>query len=174
MNGRWFQILGLTIVWLLLWGEITPWLVVGGLITAWVVVVAFPFPKAPWVATLRPWPLVTLLARFALDVLRASAEVAWIAVRPAPPPASAILRVDLRTRSELLMTITAELVSLVPGSLLIELDPETSSLYVHVLDGSTPQAIDDARRAVRAQEERVVRALAPRAERDAICGMEAA
>ncbi|WP_375001856.1 Na+/H+ antiporter subunit E [Aeromicrobium sp. CTD01-1L150] len=170
MRRGWFQVLVLTGVWLLLWGDISGWLVIGGLLTSWLVVAVFPFPRAPWVATIRPWSFLMLLARFGVDVVRASIEVAWIAVRPAPPPASAVLRVDLRTRSELLMTTTGGLVSLVPGSLLIELTPETSAMYVHVLDGSTPEAIERARRNVLAQEERVVRALAPRVERDAICG----
>lgn len=174
MSARAVQILGLTIVWMLLWGEITPWLVVGGLLTAWLVVVVFPFPKAPWVATVRPWPLIVLASRFAVDVVRASAEVAWIAIRPQSPPKSAVIRVDLRTHSELLMTVTGELVSLVPGSLIVELAPQTSSMYLHVLDGSTPEAIDRARARVLEQEERVVRALAPAAERDSICSGGAA
>lgn len=170
MSVRWFQVAVLVGVWLLMWGEVTPWLLAGGLLTAWLVIVVFPFPRAPWVATIRPWSFFLLFAAFAIDVVRASAEVAWIAVRPMPPPASAVIGVDLHTRSELLMTTTAGLVSLVPGSLLVELVPETSTMYVHVLDGSTPEAVERARLAVLTQEVRVVKALAPRPERDAICG----
>lgn len=170
MRSRATSIALLTVVWLLLWHDLTPWLVVGGVLTAVLVTAAFPFPKAPWVATFRPWPALVLLAVFTVDVVRASAEVTWIAIRPAPVPASAVVRVDLRTDSELLMAVTGELVSLVPGSLLIELAPDTSSLYLHVLDGSTPERIERAIARVRSQEERVVRAFAPRAERIAICG----
>lgn len=170
MRTRVTSVVLLTVVWLFLWNEVTPWLVVGGVLTAAVITAAFPFPKAPWVATFRPWPALLLLARFVVDVVRASVEVTWIAIRPAPVPASAVVRVDLRTDSELLMAITAELVCLVPGSLLIELAPDTSSLYLHVLDGSTPERIERAIANVRGQEERVVRAFAPRAERIAICG----
>lgn len=170
MRTRVTSVVLLTVVWLFLWNEVTPWLVVGGVLTAIIVTTAFPFPKAPWVATVRPYYLALLLGRFAVDVVRASVEVTWIAIRPAPVPASAVVRVDLRTDSELLMAITAELVCLVPGSLLIELAPDTSSLYLHVLDGSTPERIERAIANVRGQEERVVRAFAPRAERIAICG----
>lgn len=172
MNGRWPQILGLGLIWVLLWGEITPTIVVGGILAALFVVVLFPFPRAPWRWTVRPWATLVLLGRFAVDLVRASVEVSWLAVRPSAPPPSAVLRVNLRTSSELLMTVTAELVSLVPGSLVIELNPEEHSLYLHVLDAGTPERIDQARRAVLAQEQRVVRALAPRDERDALLTRE--
>ncbi|MGJ9413341.1 Na+/H+ antiporter subunit E [Aeromicrobium sp. CF4.19] len=174
MNGRWPQVIGLGVIWILMWGELTPTIVVGGLLAAFFVVVVFPFPRAPWRWTVRPWPTLVLLARFVVDLVRASIEVSWLALRPSPPPPSAVLRVDLRTSSELLMTITAELVSLVPGSLIIELDPSQHSLFLHVLDARSPERIDRARRFVLLQEDRVVRALAPRDERDSLLAQESA
>lgn len=164
---RWRIVLGLTVVWLLLWGAVTPTLVVGGLLTSVLVLLLFPFPQAPWRWTVRPWPTLLLAGRFAADLARASVQVAWLAIRPAAPPPSAVVRVDLRTRNELLVTATAELVSLVPGSLLVELDPEAPAMYLHVLDARTPERVDRAVEAARRQERRVVEALAPRDERDA-------
>ncbi|KGN31016.1 hypothetical protein N802_05270 [Knoellia sinensis KCTC 19936] len=163
------MIIGLTIVWILLWGAVTPTIVVGGILAAVFVVVVFPFPKAPWTWVLRPWPTFVLAARFFWDLIRASVEVSWFAIRPSGPPASAVLRVGLRTRSELIMTITSELVCLVPGSLLVELVPEDSAIYLHVLDAETPERIEQFRQSVLDQEERVVKAFAPREERDAVC-----
>lgn len=164
---RWRIVLGLTVVWLLLWGAVTPTLVVGGLLTSVLVLLLFPFPQAPWRWTVRPWPALVLVGRFAADLVRASAQVAWLAVRPSSPPPSAVVRVDLRTRNELLLTATAELVSLVPGSLLVELDQEAPAMYLHVLDARTPEHVDRAIAAAHRQERRVVEALAPRDERDA-------
>ncbi len=159
-------VLGLTVVWLLLWGAVTPTLVVGGLLASLLVLLAFPFPKAPWAWTLRPWPTLVLVARFVLDLLRASVEVSWLAVRPAATPPSAVVKVELVTRSELLITATAELVSLVPGSLLVELDPDQPALYLHVLDARSEEHVARAISFVHAQERRVVEAWAPREERD--------
>lgn len=174
MMVRIVPMLTLTVVWLLLWGRITPWLILGGLLISWLILTVFPFPRAPWLATVRPLPLLVLIVRFGIDLVRASFEVAWLAIRPQAPPASAVIRVQLRTHSELLMTVTAELVSLVPGSLVIEIDPGTAAIYLHVLDGSTPETIERARKAVTDQETQVVRAIAPRAERDAIFGVNTA
>ena len=166
MMPRWKVVLLLTVVWLLLWGAVTPTLVVGGLLASVAVLLLFPFPPAPYGWTLRPWPAAVLLGRFAWDLVRASADVAWIALRPAAPPLSAVVRVPLHTRSDLLLTATAELVSLVPGSIMIELDPREPVLFLHVLDAATPEKIEDACRRVHLQERRVVEAFAPRAERD--------
>jgi multicomponent Na+:H+ antiporter subunit E len=164
---RWRIVLGLTAIWLLLWGAVTPTLVVGGLLTSVLVLLLFPFPRAPWGWTLRPWPSLVLLARFVVDLLRASVQVAWLAVRPAAPPPSAVVRVPLVTRNELLVTATAELVSLVPGSLLVEIDVEAPAIYLHVLDARTPERVERAIASAHEQERRVVEAWAPREERDA-------
>lgn len=164
---RWTVLLGLTVVWLLLWGSVTPTLVVGGLLTSVAVLLLFPFPRAPWRWTLRPWATAVLVGHFVVDLLRASVQVGWLAVRPAAPPPSAVVAVPLSTRSELLLTATAELVSLVPGSLLVEIDPDGAVLHLHVLDARSPAHVERAIAAVHAQERRVVEAWAPRDERDA-------
>lgn len=169
MSGSWPMVVVLTVVWVLLWGAVTPTIVVGGVLAALLVVTVFPFPTAPWTWVVRPWPTLVLTARFLWDLVRASVEVSWFAVRPSGPPPSALLRIDLRSRSELLMTITSELVCLVPGSLLVELDSEEGAIYLHVMSAATGEDIEAFRQSVLEQERRVVRAFAPRAERDAVC-----
>ena len=48
-------------------------------------------------------------------------------------PRSSIVRVQLRSRSDLYLTQTAELVSLVPGTIVLEVHRATSTLYLHCL-----------------------------------------
>ena len=62
--------------------------------------------------------------------------------------------VQLRSHSELVLVITGELVSLVPGTLLVELDVATSRIWLHVLDGH--RDLDRVTADVLAQERRVV------------------
>ncbi|WP_404386110.1 Na+/H+ antiporter subunit E [Knoellia locipacati] len=174
MSGALPMVVGLTLIWVLLWGAVTPTVVVGGVLASVLVVTVFPFPKAPWTWVVRPWPTLVLAVRFFWDLVRASIEVSWFALRPSGPPPSAILRVGLRTRSELVMTITSELVCLVPGSLLVELVPEEGAIYLHVMDARTPERVAAFHQSVLDQEERVVKAFAPREERDAVCSQEAA
>lgn len=148
----------LTVVWVLLWGGFTPLLVVGGILVGLLVTAAFPFPPVLRDGHVRPWPTVRLFGIFGAEMLLASIEVAWIAIRPAAPPRSAVIRVDLVTRSEFLLTITAELISLVPGSVLIELDSTLGHIWLHLLDGSSPERIERARTRALAQERRVIAA----------------
>lgn len=164
---RWTAVVGLTLLWLLMWGEITAVLVVGGLLVSLVVLVIFPFPKADWEGSFRPWPFLVLVSRFAFDLVAASFQVAWLAVRPRALGRSAVIQVQLHTRSDLLLVLTGELVSLVPGSLLIELDADQGVITLHVLDGDQDLSRVEAR--VLAQERRVIAALGSRAERDTYC-----
>ena len=163
-------VLGLTVLWLLLWGDVTPLLVVGGLIVAALVVVVFPFPQGQWEGVLRPWPFVVLVARFVADLVVASLQVAWLALRPRPLGPSAVVEVQLHTRSELLLVLTAELISLVPGTLLIELDSEQSKVWLHVLDAH--DGLESVVEQALAQERRVIAALGSDAERAAYCTAE--
>ena len=83
-------------------------------------------------------------------------------------PHGAIIRVHLRSRSDLYLTQTAELVSLVPGTIVLEARRSTSTLYVHVLDSVSPAELDRTRHDVLEVEARVVRAFGDAAEIAAI------
>lgn len=165
MKGlRWFRVIGLIVVWVMLWGEVTPFIVAGGVVVSVLVLLIFPPSSVWWPTTVRPWPALVLLVRFLYDLVRASITVAWLAVWPKPLPRSAVIGIDLHTDSELLMTITAELVCLVPGTLLIDLDADRRRMWLHVLDASD---LDKVRAETFEQERRVVEALAVRPDLDA-------
>ena len=70
---------------------------------------------------------------------------------------NAVVRVDLKTHSDLYLTLTSELVSLVPGSLVMEARRHESVVYLHVMDVRSDADIANARRKVLQAEERVVR-----------------
>jgi len=145
-------------VWVMLWGEVTPLNVAGGLLVGAVIIVVFPFPPVNLRSRFRPWRALILLLRFLVDMVVASFQVAWMTIRPAAPPRSALIEVSLVSRSDLLEVITGELVSLVPGTLLIELDADNGRMWLHVLDGSTRRRVELARRRAREQEHRVIAA----------------
>lgn len=65
---------------------------------------------------------------------------------------------QLRTDSDLLLTIVAEALTLVPGSLVIDMDRPQRTLALHILHVRDLADVDRRRAAVLAEEERVVRA----------------
>lgn len=160
-------VIAMTVVWTMLWGSVSPMIVLGGILLAIIVMKVFPFPPVEISGNLRPLPFLVLLGRFLFDLVLASFQVAWVAIRPQAVPQSALIEVHLVSESELLQTITAELISLVPGSLLIELDSEGKRLWLHVLNAASPELIDAARAKARAQEHRLLAAVGSREEYDA-------
>lgn len=164
LPGHWFEILGGTVFWCLLWGGISPSDVLGGLVATSLVVLVFPLPRVARELTLRPVAFVVLGVRFLVDLVVSALQVAWFALRPAGAPPSSIIAVRLRSRSDLFLTATAVLSSLIPGSVVVEAQRSTGTLFLHVLGARTPADVEVARRRTLEQEERVLRALARREE----------
>ncbi|WP_151523717.1 Na+/H+ antiporter subunit E [Serinicoccus kebangsaanensis] len=154
-------VLWLTAVWVLLWGSLDVLNVVGGVLVALVVLVLFPLPRVDLRLRLRPLAFTILVVRFLADLVRASVEVAWLAVRPGPVSRGVVMDLELASDDAFLQTLTAEMVSLVPGSVVIDLEPGTRLLTLHALGVRTRAQAERVRHKVRAQEARVLRALHP-------------
>lgn len=160
-RASWGMILWLTLVWVLLWGDITVANVVAGVIVALVVTTVSPLPRTPFDGRFRPWGLVLLAGRFVADVLVASWQITWMTVRRRQPR-GAVIRVRLRSHSDTYLTATAGMTSLVPGSIVVEAHRLTGTLYIHVFDIDLAGGLDAAHKTVLAQEERILRAVASR------------
>ena len=79
-------------------------------------------------------------------------------------PRSSIVRVQLRSRSDLYLTVTAEQVSLVPGTIVLEAHRASSTLYLHVLGATDDAAIAAAVQGVLDAEARAIRTFGSAAE----------
>jgi len=149
----------LVVLWNLFYGRFSVGNLLGGTVVALVVVTVFPLPPVAFEGRIRPLAVLRFLIRFVVDLFTASAQVAWTAVRFGHTPRSAVIAVRLRVRTDLNLTLTAEALSLIPGSLIVEADPASGTLYVHVLDVVDHRDVERARRKVLALEERIVRAV---------------
>lgn len=160
---RWPMVIWLAAVWVLLWGELSVANVVVGLVLAIALMSLFPMPKVGLEG--RPWlpGIVILVVRFAADVLMASVQVARRALMPGEPH-GAVIRVRLCSHSDLLLTITSQLCSLVPGTIIVEAHRLTGTLYVHVFDVDDAHGIDAAREHCLLVEKRVLYAFASDAQ----------
>jgi multicomponent Na+:H+ antiporter subunit E len=133
--------------------------VLGGMALAAALLVLLRMPPLVIGVRVRPVAAVVLVVRFLLDVVIASFQVAWLAVRPGPVPRASVVTTQLRSRNELFQTMVAEMMSLVPGSLVVDLDPGTGRVSMHVLDVETATEAEAFRRRVLDQERRVLAAL---------------
>lgn len=148
----------LVIVWMSLWGEVSVANAVGGLLVAASVSLVFPLPPLRIHLRIRPVALAWLALRFLYDVVVASVQVAWITLT-VRELRNAVVEVSLRTLSDLVLTLVAEMTSLVPGSVVIETRRSSHTLFLHVLGVKDAEGVEAAREHVLATERRVVRAL---------------
>lgn len=149
-------IVWLTLVWVALWGDLSVGNVLGGLLVAVAICLLFPLPPLRMNLHVRPWWFGWLVLRFLADVVAASAEVTWTTLQLSRQPRNAVIEVDLRTHSDFVLTVVAEMVSLVPGSLVVEARRSTHTLFLHVLDARDMTGVEKMRSQVLALERRVV------------------
>src|SRR5690554_4990293 len=157
---QWPTALWLAVVWTLLWGDLTVGNVLAGVVVGFVVTYAFLLPAIGFRVRVRPWPFLVLAGYFLSELTVASFQVAGQALNPRFTPRGAVIGVKLRNPADLYLTITAELSSLVPGSLVIEAHRLTGMLYLHVLDLEAHGGADKVRQHTLDLEARVLRAMA--------------
>lgn len=123
----------LTLVWMALWGDVSVANALSGALLGTAVCLVFPLPRVKGPLRPRAHLVLAVLIRFAIDVVRASVHVIRVIVLPGDLRNS-VIEVDLRSRSDLVLTVVAEMTALVPGSLVVEVRRSSHTLFLHVLD----------------------------------------
>lgn len=151
--------LWIVVMWQLLWGEITWANIAGGIGVALLISIFVPMPRVP-VSDIRVnWPaMIALFATFIVDFIVASFTVAWLALRRADPPPSAIVEIPMRTRDDLTLASAIALINLQPGGLVIDINTRRKTVLMHLLDGSSTGRIDKTIAQLGRLERQVVKA----------------
>jgi multicomponent Na+:H+ antiporter subunit E len=132
----------LMFVWVLLWGTVSAANILGGLAIAVLITVLLPMPLVPVEGRLHPVSFAKLLIVIGWYLVLSSLQVAWLAIKPGPPPLSAVLRVSFAVKSDLVLALGVNAINLTPGTMVLEIDRDRRLLYVHVLDVGRPRAIN--------------------------------
>lgn len=151
-------------LWMLLWGQFTVVAFLTGLIAAVFVTRVFRLPPVELSGRVHLGHVLVFLATFAVALVRGSLLVAWQVLNPGRYPGTAIIAVQLRIDDDLILAHTAVTASLIPGSLIIEIDRDRRILYLHVLGVRSAEDVEAQRRNVQNWERRIVRALGSRAQ----------
>jgi multicomponent Na+:H+ antiporter subunit E len=131
----------LVLVWTMLWGNFSVANTVTGLLVALVITVLLPMPRLPVEGRLHVVSMIRLAFTVAWYMVLSSLQVAWLAIRPGPPPLSAVLRAQISVKSDLVMALLLNTLTIIPGSVVLEIDQERRLAYVHVLDVGSPKAV---------------------------------
>lgn len=145
-------------IWLLLWGRADALTVAGGAAVIVGVYAVTRLPAVPLVRRIRPLRVVEVVAEFAWDLVASSVVIGWHALHRPRQVRSAVIDVDMRSRSEIILLAVTTSISLRPGTILIDLEPERSILRIHATPVHTPREADSARDGVARTEDRLMRA----------------
>ncbi|WP_422742458.1 Na+/H+ antiporter subunit E [Mycobacterium sp. WMMD1722] len=132
----------LVIVWTLLWGTLSAANIISGLAVALVITLLLPLPPVPVEGRLHLLSLLRLIGLVAYLLVVSSAQVAWLAIKPGPPPRNAVLRAQLEVKSDLVLALIAHILNLTPGNIVLEIDQSRRIIYVHVLDVGSEVAVN--------------------------------
>lgn len=166
-------VIWLIVVWGALWQDFSPGTLVFGAIIAYAVVNFFYLPPVELTGRFNLLWVVPFLGRFLLQLGTASLQVLWLAVSKGPVLRNAVVAVQLRSSSDFLVTATGHAISLIPGSLVLEVDRSTSTLYLHCLNVASAEAAEAIRRDVRATEAWLIRIMGSRSDLAALQAEEA-
>lgn len=154
-------IVWLTAVWVALWEDVTWANVLSGALIAFLITRRIRVVPSRVRHRVRPRAFLALVLYFVRELIKASLIVAWEVITPGTRINPAVVSVRLRTRSPFVATTVANLNSLTPGTLTLELDEETMTLFIHVLHLESIQA---SRRAIHHLEALVMAAFPVRGE----------
>lgn len=87
-----------------------------------------------------PWA-ARYLAVFLYELLTANVDVAYRVLHPSMPIAPDVIAVPLRVESDAAITTIANSITLTPGTLSMDHDGETNTLYVHAIVGDVDSVV---------------------------------
>jgi multicomponent Na+:H+ antiporter subunit E len=127
------SLVALTLIWFALWGSVSWANLLGGLGAATVAIWILPSRQRAGGLGLRPIPAVRLMGYFLWRLVVATVIVAWEIVTPRDRTRPAIVSVPLETTHPTIMAGVANMVSLTPGTITIDVTTAPTILYIHVL-----------------------------------------
>lgn len=158
----------LVVVWGALWQNFSPGNLLFGALIAVLVARVFYLPPVELGGRFNAVRAFSFAFVFLAKVVEASLQVLLLAVVRGPRVISAVVAVPLRSRSDLLVTATGHVISLIPGSLVVEVDRSTSTLYIHGINVRNAEDGARLRKEVRDTEAALIRIMGTKEELSAL------
>jgi len=131
----------LALLWALATGQFTPGnLIVGfllGFLVLWISRSAFGPQRYFW----RFWKALGLLVYFFKELVIANFRVALDVVTPAYRMKPAIVAIPLDATTDAEITMLANMLTMTPGTLSLDVSPDRSTLYIHAMFAENADAV---------------------------------
>ena len=154
----------LVVVWGGLWQDFSAGNLLFGALIALVVTRLFYLPPVELSGRFNVLHALRYAFVFVWQVMAASAQLIWLAVTKGPNVRSAVVAVPLRSHADLMVTATGHVISLVPGSLGVDVDRANATLYVHYINVEDAAGAERVRRDVLAAEAELIRIMGTKEE----------
>lgn len=142
----------LLILWIALWGELNIANVITGVVVIIALAVLFP-GKRRSNHRIRLLPAISFFFYMLRSIIAASWDIIRAVLAPNDQRRHAeIIHVHLNSTSPLIRAVTANTISLTPGTVIVSINPDTADMEIHVL-GKTDSA--EFQNAIHAHEDRV-------------------
>jgi multicomponent Na+:H+ antiporter subunit E len=123
----------LVTLWLLAWGEVTPANVVSGVSVAVLLIVAFPLSTLSPRVRLRPLGVMRLVGYVVVQLVSSNLSMMRAVLRRTPLVTPGVLAHRLAQPSEHIITAMSSVLALSPGTMTVDVDAASRTLYVHFL-----------------------------------------
>lgn len=143
----------LTLVWVAISGSYTIPNVVFGFAVGWVVLFIVRDQMRTARVVVRPWPTFLLALLFVKELVLSSVRVAALVLSPRLDIKPGIFAYPLRVERDFEITLLANLITLTPGTLSVDVSDDRRTLFVHGMDCSNPE---QARADIRQGFERMI------------------
>lgn len=125
--------LALALAWVGMTGALNASNLLVGFIVGYVVLLIMRGPQAMRGHLYRMWRTVELAGFFVWELLLANMRVAWDVVTPTHLMRPGVIAVPLDARDDLEILILANMVSLTPGTLSLDVSDDRTVLYIHAM-----------------------------------------
>jgi multicomponent Na+:H+ antiporter subunit E len=150
-------VVAIVVLWILAWGALSPANLLSGLAVAVVLLAAAPEARAPFhLPPFRPRALARLGWRLARDLVASNVVLTREVLTPRPRIATGVVDVALPGCSDELLTVLANLLSMTPGTMPLEIRRDPTVMVVHILHLDDVEAV---RARIRSLRDLLVRAL---------------
>jgi multicomponent Na+:H+ antiporter subunit E len=135
------------LLWVLLWGSLAPAVLLSAVVVVPLCLLAARLPPEPLRAAPRWGRVPGALWRFTVDLVTSSAQLTVAVLRRDPPATGAIVALQVpRGASDMAWSLAANRLSLVPGTVVIDMDRPGGRMYVYTFDVSDQDEAEAARR----------------------------
>ena len=165
------RVLLMTLVWAALQASFSPDVLLLGALFSWVILrVSRPlfstdepgvFPAGRPVR--RIWRNLVLIVVFVREVVLSAVQVVWYVMQPTLTIRPAVIEYPLNVQTDREITVLANMISLTPGTLSLDVAPDRSAIYIHAISVSEPGGQDVIDRIKDSLEKHIHRAIGPSA-----------